>query len=264
MTAKHGDVATGPGWELRCGRWQDVLADVTECDAVITDPPYSERTHSGHDDGATLANRAGRKMRRSDGGFDKARARRSLSYTFWCREDVRAFVEDWSPRCHGWMCAMSDSELCSVWRSEAEGCGRTGFQPLPCVIRGMTVRMCGDGPSSWAIYLNVARTKREARWGTLPGAYTSPQGDRVHIGGKPLGLMRPIVRDYSRPGDLIVDPCAGGATTLLAAVIEGRRAIGAEMDPETFTKAVARLRNGFTPNMFTPRPEITGTQEGLL
>jgi len=36
-------------------------------------------------------------------------------------------------------------------------------------------------------------------------------------------------------------------TTLLAAVIEGRRAIGAERDPATFAKAVARLRRGFTP-----------------
>lgn len=31
-------------------------------------------------------------------------------------------------------------------------------------------------------------------------------------------------------------------TTLLAAVIEGRRAIGAERDPATFAKDVARLR----------------------
>lgn len=31
--------------DLRLGRYQDVLADV-ECDAVIADPPYSERTHA--------------------------------------------------------------------------------------------------------------------------------------------------------------------------------------------------------------------------
>ena len=59
--------------------------------------------------------------------------------------------------------------------------------------------------------------------------------------------MRAIVRDYSEPGDLVCDPCAGGGTTLLAAVIEGRRAIGAERDPDTFAKAVARLRRGYTP-----------------
>jgi len=40
------------------------------------------------------------------------------------------------------------------------------------------------------------------------------------IGGKPMWLMRALVRDYSRPGNLVCDPCAGGATTLIAAAIE--------------------------------------------
>jgi site-specific DNA-methyltransferase (adenine-specific) len=70
-------------------------------------------------------------------------------------------------------------------------------------------------------------------------------------GGKPLWLMRAIVRDYTRPGDLVCDPCAGGATTLLAAAMEGRRAVGAEMDPVTFEKASKRLAQGYTPDLFT-------------
>jgi len=60
--------------------------------------------------------------------------------------------------------------------------------------------------------------------------------------------MRAIVRDYSRPGELVCDPCAGGGTTLLAAVLEGREAIGTELDPKTFELAVARLRKGYTPS----------------
>ena len=77
--------------------------------------------------------------------------------------------------------------------------------------------------------------------------------------------MRAIVRDYSEPGDLVVDPCAGGGTTLLAAVMEGRRAIGAEMDPATFDKAVARLRKGYTAPLFSDAPtrmEQTGLDLG--
>ena len=62
--------------------------------------------------------------------------------------------------------------------------------------------------------------------------------------------MQAIVRDYSRPGDLICDPCAGGATTLIAAATEGRRAVGAEMDPKTYALAQARIAKGHTPNMF--------------
>lgn len=226
--------------ELRLGRWQDVLADVGQVDAVIVDPPYSERTHSGHDDGATLVNRGS--WARSDGKLDRCRPRRDLSYASWNEDDVAEFVESWAPRCRGWFASMSDSELCQAYRRQYERAGLTGFHPLPCVIRGMTVRLAGDGPSSWAIYLNVARPKALAKWGTLPGAYSSGQGEREHIGGKPLELMRAIIRDYTRPGDLIVDPCAGAGTTLRAAAIEGRRAIGAECDEATYRAAADRLR----------------------
>ena len=83
-------------------------------------------------------------------------------------------------------------------------------------------------------------------------------------GGKPLWLMRAIIRDYTRPGDLVCDPCAGGGTTLLAAAIEGRRAIGAEMNPDTHSKATARIAAGYTPNMLERLPGLTGKQVDLL
>lgn len=258
MTAQHGDVATGPDWELRCGRWQEALAHVTECDALITDPPYSERTHSGHDSGRRNDG-AGVKM--AHGGVQGANP---ITYAAWSDDDVRSLVTGWSDRCRGWVCALTDHRLAPIFESTLDGAGRYVFAPLPCVDIGSRVRLSGDGPSSWTCWLVVARpsTREFQRWGTLAGAYVMyGHGDRVVMGGKRLDTMRAIIRDYTRPGDLVVDPCAGGGTTLLAAVMEGRRAIGAEMDPATFDKAVARLRKGFTaplPGMEAPRMEQTG------
>lgn len=248
--------------DLRLGRWQDVLADVETCDSIVTDPPYSARTHEGHDDGANMANRAGM-WERSDGGSDRLRPRRSISYASLDGDGVQEIVSAWVPRTRGWFVAMSDSVLCEPWRARLESAGLTGFQPIPCVIRGMTVRMSGDGPSSWAVYLNVARPKVLSRWGTLDGAYTFGQGEREHVGGKPLGLMQAIIRDYTRPGDLVVDPFCGGGTTALACAIEGRRCITSEMDETTFEKAKARLSRGFTPNLFQP-VRVKAKQGGLL
>jgi hypothetical protein len=61
------------------------------------------------------------------------------------------------------------------------------------------------------------------------------------IGGKPFALMCDLIRDYSRPGGLVVDPTAGMATTLIAAEAMGRNAIGAEIDKQTYTDAMERI-----------------------
>ena len=247
-------VETGPGWSLALGRWQDVLADVTECDALITDPPYSERTHAQYKPHAESKV----EVRREDGASERRWAarvaagliggRREIDYAPLTREGLTEAVEHWSPRATGWTCWLTSHDLVPTYDAALSDRGRYVFAPLPCVISGMTVRLVGDGPSSESVSLVVARprTAEAAKWGTLPGFYKGPAEKCLVVGGKPLWLMRAIIRDYTRPGDLVVDPCAGGGTTLLAAVMEGRRAIGAEMDPITFDKAVARLRKGYT------------------
>ena len=213
---------------LKHSRWQDAmeLPKGRGVNALISDPPYSKKTHEGQND------------TRSDGS-----ALTVLDYNHWEPSDVDAFVDAWSPVVDGWMACMTDSELAPAFRAAYDRNGRQSFQPIPCVIRGMTVRMSGDGPSSWAVWLMVARPKgREwAGWGTLPGAYTGPRSECPIIGGKPEWLMSAIIRDYTRPGDTIVDPCAGGATTLLCADALGRNAFGMEMDAATYAIAQARL-----------------------
>lgn len=229
--------------QLCCGDWQVELADVGEVDTLICDPPYSERTHSGHDEGSGQAN---------DGSN-----RRGISYKAWSPADVDAFVEAWSPRVRGWFVAMTDHTLVPAYERALEAQGRYTFSPLSFVWPGRSVRLIGDGPAQWSVSIVVARpsTREFHKWGALPGAYVLPArqgalGESGVVGGKPLWLMRALVRDYSRPGDLIVDPCAGGATTLIAARMEGRRSIGAERDPATFELARKRIAKPYTPLLF--------------
>jgi site-specific DNA-methyltransferase (adenine-specific) len=235
--------------DLRLGRWEDVLADV-ECDALITDPPYGARTHEGQ--------RHSRKDPRYSP--DACLTATGLPYAHFTEADVAAFVAAWSPRVRFWFCAFTSHDLLDAYARALERAGRYVFAPLACVQRGMNVRLAGDGPSNWTTHLIVARPRGMLGWGTLPGAYVVGQDqDRKRgvyvVGGKPLGLMRALVRDYSRPGDLVCDPCAGGGTTLLAAAIEGRRAVGAEMDPAHFEIAQKRFGRGYTPTLFYRRPQ---------
>lgn len=244
--------------DLRCGRWQDVLADV-ECDALIVDAPYSERTHAGHDGGTASANRTERGRVRADGSCEPGTVRRSITYSAWSNDDVASFVDSWSPRARGWFVALTDHVLVPVWMASLERAGRYVFSPIACVESGSRVRLTGDGPAQWSTWCVVARPVSKAffRWGALPGAYVVPPGmlgrganQKEVVGGKPLWLMQSLVRDYSKPGDLVCDPCAGGGTTLLAAAIEGRRAVGAECMPEHYEIAKKRIGRGYTPTLF--------------
>jgi site-specific DNA-methyltransferase (adenine-specific) len=235
--------------DLRLGRWQDALADVTTCDAVICDPPYSARTHEGHDASAAVP---GGRWTDTKGKEHAARApRRGLNYNTWTPDDVRSFVDSMAPRCAGWFVAFTSHDLVSAYSDALEAHGRYVFAPLPFFSPGSRVRLSGDGPSSWTCWIVVARPRHApySKWGTLPGGYMVPPERCEVVGGKPLALMAAIIRDYSRPGDLIVDPFCGSSTTALAAAMEGRRCITSEEKPEHYAIAKRRLDRGYQPGL---------------
>lgn len=55
---------------------------------------------------------------------------------------------------------------------------------------------------------------------------------RVHPSQKPILLMQHIIRYWTKPGDLILDPYAGSGPVPIAALREGRRCIAIEIMPE--------------------------------
>jgi hypothetical protein len=227
------------GAQLHLGRWQEALAHVDAVDAVICDPPYGLRTHEATND--HIAGSA----------LPDAADRTAIAYDAMMPSEVAAFVDAWAPRCSGWIVAMTSHDLIPAWEQAYRDAGRMAFAPVPIIQK--RPRFAGDGPSSWAVYAMVSRTRTRtlATWGCLPGAYEAPTvKDAGLAGAKPLDLMRAIVRDYSRPGDLVCDPFVGSGTTLLAAIMEGRRAIGAEQKPDHYHIAATRLSRGYTPTMF--------------
>lgn len=215
-------------FDLRHGPWQSALADVEAVDAAIFDAPYSARVHDGNDQVADVAGHT------------------TLGYDAMTPAMVDEHVSHWSPRVRGWYVTITSHDLWPVWAEHLEAAGRYVFSPIPLVDEGMTVRILGDGPSSWTCWICVARpkTRAMAKWGTLRGAYRRRAGDprSERRGGKPLGVMREIVRDYSRPGDLVLDTHAGEATTGLAAILEGRRFVGAEVERDAWQAAQDRAR----------------------
>lgn len=218
-----------------------IRASGLAADALVVDAPYSERTHAGHDSQEAYDGSNAPRDNRRRQALGLPATRRGLDYAAWSDDDVRALVGAWSPCVRGWVCSLTDHLLAPAWADSLDT--RYVFSPIACVELGSRARFSGDGPSQWSTWLVVARprTREWQSWGTLPGAYVGGREAKAAVGGKPLWLMRAIVGDYSRSGDLVADPCMGAGTTLVAAVELGRRAIGCEPDPGRFTMAAKRL-----------------------
>ena len=62
-----------------------------------------------------------------------------------------------------------------------------------------------------------------------------------HPTQKPVELLERLIRATTEPGDLVADPFAGVASTLVAAVKAGRRAWGCELNDDWHMIGVPRL-----------------------
>lgn len=63
-----------------------------------------------------------------------------------------------------------------------------------------------------------------------------------HPTEKPVALMRQLVESSSQLNEVVLDPFAGSGSTLVAAVLAGRRAIGIEVDPDYVDLTIARVK----------------------
>ena len=70
-----------------------------------------------------------------------------------------------------------------------------------------------------------------------------PQKDETnHQTEKPVALMRAWIENTTDKGGLVIDPFFGSGSTLVAAALSGRRAIGIELKEEWFDAACERVR----------------------
>lgn len=75
--------------------------------------------------------------------------------------------------------------------------------------------------------------------------------DTWHPTQKPLALIAHLIRQYSNPGDTVLDTCMGSATTAVAAIRTGRNWIGYEINTEFYNRALKRIDETMrTPTLF--------------
>jgi site-specific DNA-methyltransferase (adenine-specific) len=200
-------------------------------DHVITDPPYDAHTHS----------RGGKAVRRYDGGAEIGKI------PFAPLTDVRPVAAQIARITKRWALVFCAVRQIEPWALAFEAEGWRVPRVMVWVKPDASPQFSGDRPGHGFEPIVLAHPVGRTRWngGGMKGVYECLRMDResgwLHPTQKPLDLLEALVRDFTEPGELICDPFAGSATTLVAARRLGRRAVGFERDPQFHAIATKRI-----------------------
>lgn len=73
---------------------------------------------------------------------------------------------------------------------------------------------------------------------------------KVHPTQKPVPLLEELIRIFTEENDVVIDPCAGSGSTLLAAMKLNRRAYGFEIKKDFYREASEKVLKYYTPSIF--------------
>lgn len=232
-------------WTMHKGDALAVLRDLPDAsvDAVITDPPYSSGGQFRGDRTADPKNKyvPAKEVVNFHATFTgDNRDQRSYGFwsTMWLAEALRVTkpggailtFSDWrqlpittdAVQAGGW-----------VWRGLAVWDKTKGIRPTSGRFRQQAEFIVWG--SSGAMPMDYTRP-------ALAGVFThAPFRGKLHIAGKPLGLMRDLVEIVPK-GGTVLDPFAGSGTTGVACIETGRDFIGVEMTEHYHGIAYDRLR----------------------
>jgi hypothetical protein len=219
--------------------------------SIITDSPYSARTHAGRRTGSEIGESG-------------------INYAALTVDDVFEFVRCWDGLVDEWWVFFGDDESVRWWRRALRWAGKYVFPAVPWVKPDAAPRFSGDGPSSATEYICVARERHmPTEMGSRPGYYMVPTSSTRGTegpgfpGSKPLWLWQALLRDYSSPGRRVADPYMGWGTSVIAGEIEGREIHASEVDPDTYAKATARIARAH--GRYTPvLPGMSAVQLDML
>ncbi|MGB9145138.1 MAG: DNA methyltransferase [Acidobacteriaceae bacterium] len=184
-------------------------------DFILTDPPYLVNYHDRN--GRTIQNDA-------DGNWLKpamAQAYRVL------KQDRVAIMF------YGW---TKIDAFFDAWRS-------AGFQPVGHLV----FRKTYSSKSRFLRYQHeqaylLAKGRPPLPKQPLADVMDMPySGNKLHPTQKPVEALAPLVRSFTLPGELVLDPFSGSGSSCAAALLTDRRYVGIELDREYFHQATARL-----------------------
>lgn len=98
-----------------------------------------------------------------------------------------------------------------------------------------------DCELAWTSFDKAVR-KIKYRWNGMLQEDMKLKEIRHHPTQKPIGVMKWIIENYTTPTDIIIDPFMGSGTTLVAAAMLGRKAVGIELSQRYCEIAISRIK----------------------
>lgn len=87
------------------------------------------------------------------------------------------------------------------------------------------------------------------------------QTEKIHPTQKSVSLLRRLVELFTDPDDVVIDPCAGSGTTLIAAAGMNRKAYGFEIKKNFYSKACELIKNNIQFDMFSESEQLMKRQQ---
>jgi DNA modification methylase len=259
-------------WTLHMGDCLDPVSGLASLpdrsvDHVICDPPYGEHTHGAQRRGAATPGR-GKQFGLSSATIS---VERHVGFAAISDDELTAASAAIARVCRRWILVFCAMEQQGTWHQALAELGLDHVRFGLWIKPGSTPQFSGDRPGMAAEAIEIAHPPGRKRWngGGGFGLWSHPivkeqTGERCHPTQKPVELMEALVRDFTDPGDLILDPFAGSGTTGVAAVRLGRRFIGWERDPRYHAIATKRLTGTREQLNLLARPARKPKQESLL
>ncbi len=224
--------------------WQDVLPSIAGVNCVVTSPPYNQRLETFKPSGMTARDNSAWASRMANAYFDskpehvyQAEQVQLLAYLYECAADNGSVFYNHKLR-------WRDGELIDprrwiefsewrlrqdiIWRRDGSLTLNAKMFP-PCDER---IYWLDKGRHKWnqeaVKFLNVWDINSEKK--------------SMHAVAFPVEIPQRCILATCDAGDLVIDPCMGSGTTLVAARRLGMRAIGVEVEQRYCEMAVERLR----------------------
>jgi site-specific DNA-methyltransferase (adenine-specific) len=239
------DPLNGSRWQIITGGCLDLMRSLPDgsVDAVVTDPPYDEKTHNGA------------MSRHSDGGGKWKASKHDIDFIplnsyEWLDQAFRVSK--------GWVIAFCSLEMFGAYATHA---GTTRWVRAGIWHKtNSTPQFSGDRPAQACEGIAIMHSgicKKEWNGGGSRGFWSTHTekgflaiGGRHHPTQKPVPLMADLVDKFVAPGGLVLDPFCGSGSTGVACAREGMRFLGMELSEDYATIARRRIADAYAQGKF--------------